>query len=298
MTYDTPLTETDLPGLHLLKRGKVRDVYDLGEHLIIVATDRISAFDCVLPTGIPLKGKILTALSEFWFQMMADLAPNHLVTTDVRRMGAEAAPYADVLAGRTMLGRKADVVSIECVVRGYLAGSGWTEYQKSGTVCGIRLPSGLRQSEKLPEPLFTPATKSESGHDENISFEEMVSRVGEPTARFLRDCSIAIYERAARYALERGVIICDTKFEWGRYGGKLILIDEILTPDSSRFWPVDGYRPGISLPSFDKQYVRDYLNEIGWNHEPPAPPLPDEVARKTTEKYLDALRQLTGRCGL
>jgi len=295
MTAERPVVSTDLPGLKLLKRGKVRDVYDLGDSLLIVATDRISAFDSILPTGIPLKGKILTALSEFWFDMMRDLAPNHLIRTDVRQMGDKVARHASVLAGRSMQGRKAEVVPVECVVRGYLAGSGWKEYQERGVICGTRLPKGLQQSDRLPEPVFTPATKAESGHDENISFDRMVEIVGRETAAFVREKSIAIYERAAAYAFERGVIICDTKLEWGRVDGELILIDEILTPDSSRFWSADGYRPGISPPSFDKQYVRDYLDAIGWNHEPPAPPLPDEVVRKTTEKYLDALRRLTGR---
>ena len=287
--------ETDLPGLKPFKRGKVRDLYDLDDSLLFVATDRISAFDSILPTGIPLKGKILTTLSTFWFELTQDIAPNHLISADITEMGDAVAKYSDILAGRSMRVKKTDVVPIECVVRGYLAGSGWQEYQTSSTVCGIKLPEGLRESEKLPETLFTPATKAESGHDENISFEELVDIVGNETAEALRDKSIAIYERAAEHALKHGVIISDTKFEWGSLNGELILIDEVLTPDSSRFWPEQTYRVGSTPPSFDKQYVRDYLNEIGWDHEPPAPELPPEVVEKTTEKYLDALRRLTSK---
>jgi len=296
VSSDIPVVvRTELPDLPLLKRGKVRDLYDLGDSLLIVATDRISAFDSILPTGIPLKGKILTALSDFWFDMMADLAPNHVITTDVADMGEAPARHAQILAGRTTQGRKAEVLPVECVVRGYLAGSAWLEYQHSSSVCGVSLPAGLSQSDKLPQPIFTPATKAESGHDENISFDTMADLVGTGRAAFIRDRSIAIYERAAQHALARGVIICDTKLEWGTVDDGLVLIDELLTPDSSRFWPLDSYQPGGSPPSFDKQFVRDYLNEIGWDHEPPAPELPDEVVNKTTEKYLDALKRLTGK---
>jgi phosphoribosylaminoimidazole-succinocarboxamide synthase len=290
------VTETSLEGLTLLRRGKVRDIYGLDDALLIVATDRISAFDSVLGSGIPLKGRVLTALSVFWFETLDTAAANHLITAEVEKMDDAVGTHADVLQGRSMLVRKADVVPIECVVRGYLAGSGWREYQASGTVCGIELPEGLVESSKLPEPIFTPAIKAESGHDENITFEQACDRHGADLVSGLRDRSLAIYREAADYAAERGIIICDTKFEWGRTDGELILIDEVLTPDSSRFWPADQYQPGGPQPSFDKQYVRDWLeSESGWDKEPPAPPLPEHVVARTTEKYLEAYRKLTGR---
>jgi phosphoribosylaminoimidazole-succinocarboxamide synthase len=276
------------------RRGKVRDVYDLGDRLVIVATDRISAFDWVLPTGIPDKGRVLTQLTLFWLDFLK--VPNHLLDTDPRKMGPEFAAHAGVLEGRTMLVRKADVVPVECVVRGYLAGSGWKEYQKDGTVCGIPLPPGLRQSEKLPEPVFTPATKEESGHDENISFERMVTITGAAVAEELRRRSIDVYRRGSEYARTRGLILADTKFEWGRLsGGEIILVDEVLTPDSSRFWAEDEYRVGASPPSFDKQFVRDWLETTPWDKNSRPPGLPDEVVRRTGDKYREAYRLLTGR---
>ena len=290
------VTETHLDGLDLLRRGKVRDIYRLDDDLLIVATDRISAFDSVLGSGIPLKGKVLTALTLFWFDTLGAARDNHLITADVDRMGDPVQPHADLLSGRAMLVRKADVVPIECVVRGYLAGSGWREYQSTGSVCGIPLPDGLLESSKLPEPVFTPAVKAESGHDENISFDQACDMHGESLVAELRDRSLAVYTEAARYAARRGIIICDTKFEWGTADGQLFLIDEVLTPDSSRFWPADQYKPGGPQPSFDKQYVRDWLErESGWNKEPPAPPLPGHIIAGTTDKYLDAYRKLTGR---
>ena len=287
--------ETNLPGLKLLNRGKVRDIYDLGDKLLIVATDRISAFDSVLGSGIPGKGKVLTTLSLFWFDYLKDITRHHLLTGDVSEMGPAVAAQADQLAGRSMLATKTDVLPIECVVRGYLAGSGLKEYQRSQSVCGIALPAGLREADKLPEPIFTPATKAESGHDENISFERTIEIIGEARARVLRDRSIALYQKAAEYALGRGIIISDTKFEWGVAHGEVLLIDEALTPDSSRFWPADAYEPGHSQPSFDKQFVRDWLEASGWNKEPPAPALPHDVVAKTTEKYVEAYRLLTGK---
>ena len=287
--------ETNLKGVKLFNRGKVRDIYTVGPHLLIVATDRISAYDSVLGSGIPWKGKVLTALTLFWLDYLRDITPNHLVTADVDEMPPEVARHADVLRGRTMLVRRAEVVPIECVVRGYLAGSGWREYQESASVCGIKLPAGLRQADKLPEPIFTPATKAESGHDENISIEQARGLVGTDLANELRDKTIAIYRKAAEYARGRGIIISDTKFEWGRCDGKLILVDEVLTPDSSRFWPADSYKPGSSPFAFDKQYVRDWLDASGWDHSPPGPALPDEVVEKTSQRYLEACRRLTGR---
>ncbi len=303
--------ETNLAGLRRINRGKVRDLYELdgpfddaqgrpegtrtGEALLIVATDRISAFDSILPTGIPHKGAVLTNLTLFWLEFLKDTVESHLITADVDRMGPKVRPYADILRGRAMLVKKADVFPIECVVRGYLAGSGWKSYRASGAVCGLRLPEGLRESEKLPEPIFTPATKAASGHDENISFEQSARIVGRETAEKLRQGALAVYRKAADYARSRGIIICDTKFEWGRADGRILLVDEVLTPDSSRFWPADGYRPGRAQPSFDKQYVRDWLLSAGWNREPPVPPLPEEVVRKTSEKYLQAYEILTGK---
>ena len=295
-TLDSVLLQTDFPDLELFASGKVRDVYQVGsEHLLFVATDRISAFDYVLATGIPHKGRVLTQLSLFWFEFLKDVVPNHLVTADVNQYPAEVKRYAEQLRGRSMLVRRAEMFPIECVVRGYLSGSGWKEYKASGSVCGIKLPAGLRESERLPEPIFTPATKATTGHDENISFEAMSQIVNPQDARQLRDLSLKIYKQAADYARQKGIIIADTKFEFGRTAAGITLADEVLTPDSSRFWPADKYEPGMSQQSFDKQYVRDYLEEIRWNKQPPAPALPSEVAQKTSEKYVQAYRQLTGR---
>jgi phosphoribosylaminoimidazole-succinocarboxamide synthase len=271
-------------------------VYQLGsDHLLFVATDRISAFDYVLATGIPHKGRVLTQLSLFWFEFLKDIVPNHLVTSDVSRYPKEAQTYADQLRGRSMLVQRAEMFPVECVVRGYLSGSGWKEYKSTGSVCGIKLPAGLRESDQLPEPIFTPATKATTGHDENISFEQMTTLVDAEDSRKLRDLSLAVYRKASDYARQKGIIIADTKFEFGRTAAGITLADEVLTPDSSRFWPADKYEPGMSQQSFDKQYVRDYLEEIRWNKQPPAPALPAEVARRTSEKYVEAYRQLTGR---
>jgi phosphoribosylaminoimidazole-succinocarboxamide synthase len=286
------ISQTDFPGLKLRGRGKVRDIYDLGDKLLIVATDRLSAFDVVLPTPIPDKGKVLTQLSLFWFEKLAHIVPHHLIAT--RNFTGELAPYAAALEGRAMLCRRTEPVPIECVVRGYISGSGWKDYQKSGAICGISLPQGLRESDKLPEPIFTPSTKAVTGHDENISFEQTVEVVGQPLAEKLRDTSLAIYKQARDYAAERGIIIADTKFEFGLLDGELIWIDEALTPDSSRFWPADQYSPGKAQPSFDKQYVRDYLERIGWNKQPPGPALPDDVVAGTREKYRDSYQRITG----
>jgi len=290
----TIVHETHLPGL-AVRRGKVRDVYDLGHALLIVASDRISAYDVIMPTGIPDKGRILTGLSLWWFDYLSDAAENHLVSADVADMPPEAQAQAEVLAGRTMLCRKADVFPVECVVRGYLAGSGWREYRDRGTVCGHRLPEGLTQCEALPEPLFTPATKAESGHDENISVAQAGDIVGADVADELRDRSIAVYQKAAAYARERGIIIADTKFEWGRVDDRIILVDEVLTPDSSRFWPADTYEPGHDQPSFDKQFVRNYLDTLDWDKTPPGPDLPDTIVAQTRAKYVEAYERLTGQ---
>ena len=287
------ITATDLPGVERVARGKVRDVYAVGDDLLIVATDRISAFDCILPQGIPGKGRVLTQMSIFWFDFLRDVTATHFLAADVDAYPAELRPYRSQLEGRSMLVKLADMVPIECVARGYLAGSGWKEYRASGTVCGIPLPKGLQESSKLPEPIFTPATKAQTGHDENISFERMASIVGTDVSRQLRDLTLAIYARAATYAESRGIIIADTKFEFGFIDGKLVLGDEVLTPDSSRFWPLDAYKPGQAQNSYDKQYVRDYLEAIHWNKQPPAPALPPEVAQKTSEKYREAYRILT-----
>jgi phosphoribosylaminoimidazole-succinocarboxamide synthase len=288
-----PQLQSQVPG-HPCRRGKVRDVYDLGDRLVIVATDRISAFDWVLPTGILDKGRVLTALTQFWLDYLG--VPNHLLGTDLREMGPEFAARADELAGRTMLVRKAAVVPVECVVRGYLAGSGWKEYRAGGAVCGVALPAGLKQSQQLPEPIFTPATKEESGHDQNISFDEMARITGADMAADLRRRSLDVYRRGADYARSRGVLIADTKFEWGRLpGGELILIDEVLTPDSSRFWPADEYQPGGNPPSFDKQFVRDWLETTGWDKNSPPPELPADVVARTREKYLEAYERLTDK---
>jgi phosphoribosylaminoimidazole-succinocarboxamide synthase len=288
----TIIRETSLPGLPV-RRGKVRDVYDLGENLLLVGTDRLSAFDWVLPTGIPDKGKVLTQIAAFWFGRLG--VPNHLITTDGEQMNLPAGVDLGQLVGRSTLCKKTQVVPIECVVRGYLAGSGWNEYRKSGTVCGIPLPPGLTESARLPEPIFTPSTKAETGHDENISFEQTVEIVGRETAEELRDRSLDIFQRGAAYALERGIIIADTKFEFGRLGNDLILIDEVLTPDSSRFWPADQYLPGKGQPSFDKQFVRDWLSATTWDKNSPPPALPDEIVAKTREKYVEAYERLTGK---
>jgi phosphoribosylaminoimidazole-succinocarboxamide synthase len=293
---DTVLLRTDIPELELYASGKVRDVYRVdNEHLLFVATDRISAFDYVLATGIPNKGKVLTQLSLFWFELLRDMVPNHLVTADVKQYPSVLRPYEEQLRGRSMLVVRADMVAIECVVRGYISGSAWKEYKQTGGVCGISLPPGLRESDQLPEPIFTPATKALSGHDENISFDRMAQQAGPALSRELRDLSMRIYRTAADYARQRGIIIADTKYEFGRTAGGLVLADEVLTPDSSRFWPADTYQPGRAQKSFDKQYVRDYLEEIRWNKQPPAPALPAEVALQTSEKYLEAYRRLTGR---
>ena len=293
---DTVLLQTDYPELELHASGKVRDVYNLdADHLLFVATDRISAFDYVLATGIPHKGRVLTQISLFWFDLLKDITPNHLVTADVDRYPAAVQPHADELRGRSMLVMRANMFPVECVVRGYLSGSGWKEYQTSGKVCGIQLPAGLKESDKLPEPIFTPATKATTGHDINISFDEMCKLVEPELSRQLRDVSLKIYQKAADYARQRGIIIADTKFEFGITAQGITLADEVLTPDSSRFWPADTYQPGKAQNSYDKQYVRDYLEEIRWNKQPPAPALPQDVARRTSEKYLEAYRQLTGR---
>ncbi len=290
------MLETDLSGVERFSRGKVRDVYTIGDdRLLIIATDRISAFDYILPTGIPHKGRVLTQLSLFWFEFLKDLTPNHLLTANVDDYPDPLPKFRDQLEGRSMLVKRAEMVQIECVARGYLAGSGWKEYRQQGTVCGIPLPAGLRDGDRLPNPIFTPSTKAQSGHDENISFDETCAIVGAELAGRLRDLTIEIYSRAARYAESRGIIIADTKFEFGFVDGRLILGDEVLTPDSSRFWPADTWRPGGAQFSFDKQYVRDYLESIHWNKQPPAPPLPAEVAAHTTEKYVQAYRALTGR---
>ena len=293
---DPVLLQTDFPELELHASGKVRDVYQLdNDHLLFIATDRISAFDYVLPTGIPHKGRVLSQLSLFWFDFLRDVLPNHVVTADVSKYPASLRKYDEQLRGRSMLVMRAEMSPVECVVRGYVSGSAWKEYKTSGAVCGIHLPSGLRESDQLPEPIFTPATKAASGHDENISFEQMAKLVGPELSRQLRDLSLQIYSKAADYARQRGIIIADTKFEFGRTPQGITLADEVLTPDSSRFWPADKYLRGRSQESFDKQYVRNYLEEIGWNKQPPAPALPTEVARKTSEKYLEAYHRLTGR---
>ena len=293
---DSVLLRTDYPELELHASGKVRDVYNLDQdHLLFVATDRLSAFDYILATGIPNKGRILTQISLFWFDFLKDIVPNHVVTADVNRYPAAIRKHADELRGRSMVVMRAEMCPVECVARGYLSGSGWKEYQETGTVCGIKLPPGLKESDQLPEPLFAPATKASTGHDINISFEEMCTRVDPELSRQLRDITLRIYKKAADYARQRGIIIADTKFEFGQTAQGITLADEVLTPDSSRFWPADTYQPGKAQDSYDKQYVRDYLEEIRWNKQPPAPALPQEVARRTSEKYLEAYRQLTGR---
>jgi phosphoribosylaminoimidazole-succinocarboxamide synthase len=295
MTNAAALIQTSLAELKLVKRGKVRDVYAVDDdHLLVAATDRISAFDCILPTAIERKGEVLTSLSKFWFERLAHIIPNHLVTTDVEQMPEVVRREAD-LKGRSMLVRKADVFPIECVVRGYLAGSGWKDYLRTGEVCAHKLPENLVESAELPEAIFTPATKAEEGHDENISEDRMREIIGADTANRLREVSLRIYDEARNYARRRGIIIADTKFEFGRdRNGEIILVDEVLTPDSSRFWPVENYSPGEPQPSFDKQFVRDYLETLDWDKQPPAPPLPPKVAKATTARYLEAYRLLTG----
>lgn len=289
------LLDSNLPGFERIGRGKVRDIYDVGGNLLIITTDRISAFDYILATGIPDKGRVLNQMTLFWLGHLRSLVSNHLITADVREYPAELQPFGDQLEGRSMLVRRAKMVDVECVARGYLAGSGWKEYRQRGSVCGIPLPAGLRESERLPEPIFTPSTKAQSGHDENISFNTMVGLAGLDVSEKLSRLTLEIYRSAADYALERGIIIADTKFEFGFIDDQLILADEVMTPDSSRFWPADTYSPGGPQPSYDKQYVRDYLESIHWNKQPPAPSLPEDVALRTSEKYKQAFRALTGR---
>ncbi len=291
----TVILNTDLPGLALYAKGKVRDVYRIEDRLLFVATDRISAFDCILPTGIPDKGKVLTQLSVFWFEFLRDIVPTHFITAQVDEFPPAARAFRRQLEGRSMLVKGAEMVEVECVARGYLAGSGWKGYRETGSVCGVALPAGLKESSALPEPIFTPATKAQSGHDENISFDVMAKRVGADLAGRLRDLTLNIYRRAAEYARTKGILIADTKFEFGTVAGELVLGDEVLTPDSSRFWPLDTYEPGRAQDSYDKQFVRDYLERIRWTKSPPAPPLPADVAAKTGEKYKQAYRALTGR---
>lgn len=289
-----PVLETDFKKLNLIKRGKVRDIYDLGDKLLMVATDRISAFDVVMPDSIPEKGKILTQISLFWFEIMESLLPHHVISSNVDDFPASCKPYAEILQGRSMLVKKAEPLPIECVVRGYISGSGLKDYQTSGSICGIKLPEGLKESDKLPEPVFTPSTKAEIGlHDVNIDFEEVIKRIGETLADKIRSLSLAIYKKGVEFADEKGIIIADTKFEFGIFENNLILIDELLTPDSSRFWPKASYRPGGPQKSFDKQYVRDYLLSINWNKKPPGPPLPKDVITNTRNKYLEAFKKLT-----
>ena len=286
------ISQTDFSGLKLIARGKVRDIYDLGSRLLIVATDRLSAFDVILPTPIPDKGRVLTQLSLFWFEKLSGIVPHHVITaTD---FSAELASHANELRGRSMIVRRTEPVLIECVARGYISGSGWKDYRATGKICGIPLPAGLRESDKLPEPIFTPATKATTGHDENISFDQAAGQIGSELAARLRDITLEVYRRASEFAAARGIIIADTKLEFGLDHGELVWIDEALTPDSSRFWPADSYEPGKAQPSFDKQYVRDYLERIGWNKQPPAPPLPADVVSATRAKYREAYKRLTG----
>ena len=292
---NAPILQLDLPGIAKVRSGKVREVFDLGDRFLLVASDRLSAFDVILPNGIPRKGEVLTQLSHFWFAKFASLVPNHLLASADDPLPANLQPYAAQLARRSMIVKKAKPLAIECIVRGYLSGSGWKEYKKSQTVCGIQLPAGLTESAELPEPIFTPSTKAEAGHDENISFEEAVKIVGVEFATQARDLSLKIYRAGRDYARERGIIIADTKFEFGVFEGKLILIDEVLTPDSSRFWPADQYAPGRGQPSFDKQFVRDYLETLTWDKTPPGPQLPADVIAKTSAKYQEAYERLTGQ---
>jgi phosphoribosylaminoimidazole-succinocarboxamide synthase len=296
VTLAPPLLSTSLPGLSLVRQGKVRDLYDVGDHLLMVATDRISAFDYVLGSGIPDKGRVLTQLSQFWFARTAGIVPNHLVSADVETFPAALAPYRDQLRGRSMLVTKTTPLPVECVARGYISGSGWKDYVATGEVCGVRLPAGLRESDRLPAPLFTPATKAASGHDENIPEAAAAAVVGSDVLARLKSLTLALYAAGVEHAASCGIILADTKFEFGLTdGGELLLIDEVMTPDSSRYWPQDQYAPGGAQPSFDKQFVRDYLEAIHWNKQPPVPSLPDDVVRRTREKYLDAYTRLTGR---
>jgi phosphoribosylaminoimidazole-succinocarboxamide synthase len=289
------LIQTEFPELTLHARGKVRDLYEIGSELLLVATDRISAFDHVLGSGIPDKGEILTQMSVFWFDFLKDVVRNHLISTNVQEYPAALQPYAESLRGRSMYVRRAQMFPVECVVRGYISGSGWKDYKSTGGVCGIPLPAGLKESDKLPEPLFTPASKSQGGkHDENVSFAQVIEQVGQQHAEKLRDLSLEIYSRASSHAASRGLILADTKFEFGMVDGEIVLADEVLTPDSSRYWPADQYAPGGAQPSFDKQFVRDYLEEVHWNKQAPAPALPESVVLKTRGKYLEALRLVTG----
>jgi len=289
------LLKTGFSDLKLFRRGKVRDVYDLGDKLLIVSTDRISCFDVILPSGIPQKGKVLTSISVFWFDFIKDVIKHHLLTADVEEYPAELRRYKEELSGRSMLVLKTKPLPVECVVRGYLSGSGWKEYKQKQSVCGISLPAGLKESDNLPEVIFTPSTKADVGHDENVSQQYVEGLVGKDTAGALKRLSIEVYQRARDYALKKGIIIADTKFEFGIYNNQIIIIDEVLTPDSSRFWPFEDYQPGRSQPSFDKQFVRDYLETLDWDKTPPAPALPEEIISKTTGKYLDAYRKLTGK---
>jgi phosphoribosylaminoimidazole-succinocarboxamide synthase len=291
-----PVLTTDFPGLKLAARGKVRDIYDLGDELLIVTTDRISAFDVIMNEGIPNKGYVLTQISAYWFREMEGIIKNHIISTEVADFPASCQPYAEILAGRSMLVKKAAPLAAECIVRGYLSGSGWKDYQETGAICGIKLPAGLKESDRLPEPIFTPSTKAELGtHDENISFETMAKLCGAEIANQVREVTLAIYQKAREIADAKGIIIADTKFEYGIYQNELIIIDECMTPDSSRFWPKAGYRPGGPQPSFDKQFLRDYLETLDWGKTAPAPPLPDEIVAKTAEKYMEALVKLTGK---
>jgi phosphoribosylaminoimidazole-succinocarboxamide synthase len=289
------ITATDLPGVERVATGKVRDVYKVGDNLLIVATDRISAFDCILPQGIPGKGRVLTQMSLFWFDFLRDLVPNHLIATSVDDFPASLHPYRGQLEGRSMLVKHCRMEPVECVARGYVSGSGWKDYKRTGAICGIPLPGGLQESARLPEAIFTPASKAETGHDENISFEAAAQTVGIETASRLRDLTLRIYAAAAEHAESRGIILADTKFEFGWYEGELLLADEVLTPDSSRYWPRADYAPGGPQKSFDKQFVRDYLETLDWNKQPPAPPLPDEVIARTSEKYHEAFTRITGQ---
>lgn len=294
MCNDDVLLETKL-NIPLTAQGKVRDIYDLGDRFLFIATDRISAFDCILASGIPCKGKVLTQTSLFWFDYLKTLVPSHVLTAEVSEYPAELQQYAKELEGRSMLVKKARMIDVECVARGYLSGSGWKEYKAQGTVCGVKLPAGLREGDRLPEPIFTPATKAQTGHDENVSFDVVASRIGKRLASQLRDLTLAIYHEASAYSRDRGLILADTKFEFGFINEQLTLADEVLTPDSSRYWPADLYQPGGPQVSFDKQFVRDYLEALDWNKQPPAPGLPDDVIAKTSEKYKEAFHRLTGK---
>jgi phosphoribosylaminoimidazole-succinocarboxamide synthase len=294
--HSSPVFQTNFPSLKLIHRGKVRDLYEVGDNLLMVATDRISAFDVVMDTPIPNKGKVLTGLSLFWFDLLKDVLPNHLITADVEAYPKSCAPYRAELEGRSMLVKKAKPLPVECIVRGYLSGSFWSAYQKNPTVCGFRLPAGMQESEKFPEPLFTPSTKAELGtHDENISLAEMEKMLGADNTEKIASACISLYQKAADFALSRGIIIADTKFELGWHGDQLILIDEVLTPDSSRFWPADQYEVGRGQPSFDKQFLRDYLSSLDWGKTPPPPPLPSDILERTAARYLEALKRITGK---